>query len=720
LKSLFVILTSPTEVLRYVSEVQSGADTEKNALGFLPGNVYEEAAHHGRLFVAVTGDTRQTYLGHVLFGDKYPHGRIYQIFVSPSARGQGVGHQLLRHVVHMAEARGFLSLVAKVAADLPANAFYEAGGFETLKVREGGQTRNRKINIRVLSLDTPALFGYRERVSGLPLAEPVPTFSPVLTLDLNIFFDVAKRRPRSTYSGVILSAAFANVVQLTATEELATELKRTSIGESDTALEFASQMPTLAAPPEGIPPAILSRLAEIVFPERAKGGKLTIQDRSDLNHLAIAAHHNVCAFVTAEDALVAASSAVEDLLGLRVAHVKDLATVLRNACAIQTSLDVGFAEGDLRLSALNPSLLSSMSSIADGLELPHDVRSRFTAVGVRANAGRSLVVSLGDTVVAAAFWQGGASLTKAFGAMLVSNEDAAACEVAVDILLNELSVFATASGPARIQLTIPNLCLTAQRVALRCGYLKCKDSDSHDGQFQRLSVGGPITSLNWTPIRHVLKSVSKMDFPADLPKFRGEEMRINFQGEGSREYSIDLFDLETTLAPAVLLLPDRRAVLVPIQARFADDLLGTAEQPSLFPRKGVAILHERTYFCSPRSVNLFARGTIVVFYESGRNGGRQAATAIARVRDATVVSKRRLAAEVLQTGVLDESELAEITSGEKVTALTFDNVIRFKSPVALKQLRDIGCVDGSNAVTSRAMTSAQLQQIVSGGFGKHD
>jgi hypothetical protein len=146
-------------------------------------------------------------------------------------------------------------------------------------------------------------------------------------------------------------------------------------------------------------------------------------------------------------------------------------------------------------------------------------------------------------------------------------------------------------------------------------------------------------------------------------------------------------------------------------------LLGTAEQTSLFPKRRASVIHERTYFCSSRNVKLFPKGTVVVFYESGKSNGRMAATALARVRHAEIIAKHKLSQATIESGVLDEQELIEITEGEQVTALTFDNVMKLKRPVPLSKLRQLGCIDKSNAVTSRTITATQLQQIVEEGQG---
>lgn len=101
------------------------------------------------------------------------------------------------------------------------------------------------------------------------------------------------------------------------TEEFTNELRRTGTAGPDPILEFALQLPTLPVPPNGVNEAMLEELASIIFPERAKAGTLTVQDRSDLIHLAIAAHHKIAAFVTAEDALVQASGQIKAALESR-------------------------------------------------------------------------------------------------------------------------------------------------------------------------------------------------------------------------------------------------------------------------------------------------------------------------------------------------------------------------------------------------------------------
>jgi GNAT superfamily N-acetyltransferase len=301
------ILRDPKEVCRWVKSVQTNADSAKDALGFLPAQAYDQAAKQGTLFVAVNrvGDDAR-YAGHILFGATYPHAKIFQVYVASEYREFGTGRSLVETLLAYLEEKQYLSVIAKVASELPANGFWSSLKFETIATKSGGATRGRTINIRARQFNTPALFGYRRPVSGIPLTDPLPNLTTVFALDLNVFFDVVKRRPRSEYGAVVMSAAFNNIVRLMVTQEFTNELRRSANPMEDPILEFALQLPTLPAPQCGVCSKMIEELASVVFPLRATAGALTVQDRSDLAHLAVAAHHKIAAFVTAEDALVQA------------------------------------------------------------------------------------------------------------------------------------------------------------------------------------------------------------------------------------------------------------------------------------------------------------------------------------------------------------------------------------------------------------------------------
>jgi hypothetical protein len=132
---------------------------------------------------------------------------------------------------------------------------------------------------------------------------------------------------------------------------------------------------------------------------------------------------------------------------------------------------------------------------------------------------------------------------------------------------------------------------------------------------------------------------------------------------------------------------------------------------SLLPSNAAAMFHERVYYRTARNLSLLSPGSIIVFYESGRNNGRSAAVAIARVRDTAHVPKSEVAAVLLRHGVLNENEIGKLTKGELIASTVFDGVIRFTKPIPHCLLKQLGAIDGANLITARQLTTAQVTAI---------
>lgn len=105
----------------------------------------------------------------------------------------------------------------------------------------------------------------------------------------------------------------------------------------------------------------------------------------------------------------------------------------------------------------------------------------------------------------------------------------------------------------------------------------------------------------------------------------------------------------------------------------------------------------------------------MLFYESLDGNGRGCVIALARITDSRVVSKVEALGKVKQRGVLDDRTLEQRSVGEEVTETSFDNIFLFNSPVALKRLRQLGCVDGSNLISARTILFDKLSQVIKEG-----
>lgn len=398
-------------------------------------------------------------------------------------------------------------------------------------------------------------------------------------------------------------------------------------------------------------------------------------------------------------------------------HVKDLAETLRSAMSISSPLDIGFSDRDLCLAEITDRHSGAIRSLVDSLKLPRDLHSLALAEGVQASTRRSLAITFGDQLVCAAFWLPQSMLQGALEAFLVVDEDQASALVAVNALLNQLSRIARERGPARLRVLIPNSATGTQDVAIRYGFMRCAGNQPGISRYQRLTIGNVVDTVSWPSIRALLEVESDMRFAEDFASIVDDEFRIQFRSEGGTEFLIDLFDLETILSPTLFVLPGRDSVLAPIRAIYADDLLDTGAQISLLPRPQAGILHEKTYFSHSRNEKLLSRGTPIVFYESGKANGRKVAVAAVRITSTIVVPKSQIAATLLDGGVVAEEAIKDLSSGDLIAATTFDNVLKLREPVSLKHLRELGCIDRSNLITSKRIAVDQLKQILNKGQG---
>lgn len=91
----FRIEQDPQTVLSFVTAIQTAADGEREALGFMPGVAYEQAARKGEITLLLSEDGAPTYAGHVWVSGTYPHARVVQLCVLPIFRGGHLASRLL-------------------------------------------------------------------------------------------------------------------------------------------------------------------------------------------------------------------------------------------------------------------------------------------------------------------------------------------------------------------------------------------------------------------------------------------------------------------------------------------------------------------------------------------------------------------------------------------------------------------------------------------------
>jgi GNAT superfamily N-acetyltransferase/predicted nucleic acid-binding protein len=700
----------PDEVMPFLKSVQTQADGDRDALGFLPARVYKDAAKDGNLFIAVSGGKGTKFYGYILFGDKFPNARIFQVSVVPSHRGAGIGKLLVNAVVKFMEQKGYLNVRAKVANDLKANNFWQQLQFSTVLQKPGGASRNRIINVRLRELNTPSLFSpiIKERVLHLPLKDHTPSRPAVYAVDLNVFFDVIKRRPRVETAKRVFAAGFKNLVRIVLAEEFINELRRSSKPNStDSVLELAMLLPTIPMPSSESTAELVPKLASMVFPRRQH--KLGVSDRSDLIHLATAIYHTASGFITSDKAILEAAPRIRASFGVEVVDAQKFGRSVQRTESPATAVHARFGANHLRLLPLTPELRSSLDSLTG----PLHVAETF----VEPNQ-QSLIALLDEMVVAAITWGCGDPLKRVFSATIVADEDHPAVETALDAILYRFSQEATKGEPARLRLSIPRGQVITVQLANEQGFREVPTSKVGHQIAERISFGGVVFPEKWQEFRSQMEKLSSNRFQASPPGQVGSDASLEFEAEDGTKQDIRLSDLESTMSPICFLSPQRKSVIIPIQPHFAAELLGTSRQGSLLPRHAATLFSQRAYYSTSRNAGLLSSGTVVVFYESEGDSGKglKAAIAIARIVLTTVVSKTEVPDVQINHGVLDLAGVHKISAGKMISVTLFDNVIEIPRPVPLRELRQIGCVDRSNLVSARSITADQLAKIAKRGW----
>lgn len=96
----YLIRREFSDIAPFLDAIRAQADSEREALGFLPEPAYAEAARQRKLILLICQkEDQSTYAGHLLFGGIFPSLRVRQISIAPPFRRCGHATNLLRTLI---------------------------------------------------------------------------------------------------------------------------------------------------------------------------------------------------------------------------------------------------------------------------------------------------------------------------------------------------------------------------------------------------------------------------------------------------------------------------------------------------------------------------------------------------------------------------------------------------------------------------------------------
>ena len=713
------ILDAPADVIGYVDQVRCRADANRDALGFLSATAYEEAAMKGCLWVAATGAARKLR-AYLFFGVRFPRLRVYQVYVCPEFRSSGTARTLIEKLKRYGEDHDYLTISARVASELPANRFWQGLGFSVIG-RDPGGKKGRTINRYSFALNVPSLFGQGQSVAGgtkqqLHVRPVLETRSYVL--DLNVLFDAVRDRDEGEAIH-ILSMSFDSDMRLAVTAEFARELERHTRQSADPVLKLARALPTLPEPGHEVLNPLVEGLRRELFPTGPlKTGRRAANDASDLIHLASCIHHSVYGFITRDGRILQRAEELHEKYNLRVISPADLCEPLEDMSARQEPMTAIVGQEEIEIAAFDESDRANVERFLAGAGTPPSDISACLAPGTSLFPTAIAVMRTGQRIVGIGSWAARRGTGRESDARLYVDEDSQCVDRVVDHLLEHSINRGSYGQLARLHLKIGPGQVKLREVAIKRGFCP---PDFRSGfmseALSKVSIKGVVTDSNWRPFRNSFREATRLQLPSELPRY--EELvntGVVLNAENAvPPLTVSLFDFETLISPGGVICRGRAGAMVPVQERYARQLLSLAEDQRSFLAEREAVLRlERAYFLAAGRHRLLPRGTLVVFYASRK---RREAVAMARVTFSGTLTKRQAVVNLGRQGVLTEEEIEQRSNQrDEIGAFAFDNLVVFPNQILYEDLKTLGCIGGANLVSAQALPYDKLRLIVERAF----
>lgn len=717
---MFRLLSSPNEVVPFLPLIIEASNEERNAFGFLPKGTYSDFAYQGQMIVAVDEVTNE-FTGYAIFAGALPTAKLRQSYVRPAWRRKGLGKLLVAAVITRCEQIGYLSIKATVASDLlEANAFYEAQGFAKFAEKPGGPSRNRTLIVRARELDTPSLLNLP--VAALSASPGIILNAlkigpvPIYLFDLNVLFDVTQQRARREEAGRVFAAAFENSVKLAISSEFVDELERhTSKHSDDPILQLARALPIVPKPTTMLAAEHFVEIAELIFPGRHSSNKLTERDRSDIAHLTTAIVENVAGFVTSEKAILRLAPAFREKYSIEVVSPSIFASAPDDQLPPRTEISVEDNDRTITSRNMTEADREALTVLANRLGIAPAALRVALSQGTSRSSRTRVVVRDGTILLAAATWQVNARDEASSQLYIFVDTQDEAAELAVDHLLDVACRSISISDGGFVWIDADQMVPLVRDRALNFGFQQSKQGVGGSEKLKKVCWGKPITPENWFVVANSLAGRFGLNLQQTAPTFEDSDKVVESTNADGTRTRLKLQTLEDFLGPTLLALEARPAIIVPIWPSYAEALFQGSLQPGFFAGQRAGLLPQKCYLSDASTVNLVPDHGLMVFYESvgkGGPGGRSAAIAIARIQRRYLANEDAAIGLTQLRGVLSQSDIRSMAKDKNVCVTEFDSLMKFRNPVPLRKLKEIGCADGANLVTTKRLEMPALQKLI--------
>lgn len=298
---------------KYLNDVITLGDANKETLGFFPKDAYKESARKKWIIIAVD-DVKRELAGYLLYriSRQKMLVSIVHICVANSWRGQGIriSKELFRELKKIT-AEGYLGVRVRCRVDYSANKLWPILEFVAIGEMDGRGKKGTKLTIWEYQYNQPSLFSYALRQNEDSKVK--------VAIDANVFFQLQSPDIPEHEESLPLLEPWLDI-DLYITPEMLNEINRnTDKTKREAGRKFASsfnQVDSKSFDDE------FQKVLEDLKPFFL--GSLSQSDVSDLRQLAYAISADIPFFVTRDGSMLEKSEDVFEKFGIQILRPSDL------------------------------------------------------------------------------------------------------------------------------------------------------------------------------------------------------------------------------------------------------------------------------------------------------------------------------------------------------------------------------------------------------------
>lgn len=635
---------------KYLEPVKLLGKKHSRTLGQMPLDAFDDYASQRHIIVASKDGA---CLGYILYRQGKQKVSIAHFCVSEAARGQGVAHVMLDHLIKTTRHLRLRGIFLSCRVDYVATDTWPRLGFQAVSRRRGKSAKGTELVSWALDYGHPDMYSEAAETTKLKVA-----------IDANIFIDLVDGRDVETQG--LKADWLIPLVSYCYTPELLNEINRCTDSTIRRKRHAAcGHYLELRGTPEGF--AAAEQQLRPLFPKLS-----TTQSESDFRHLVWAVACDADAFVTRDVELLGRADQVFEACGLAVVRPAELIgriDIIENERDYQRGFVAGTKQViQTRINQLEDRLISKILVTGEH-------RRRLVAEINRclANASRpkcNLVTIDGET--------------KAF---YIAEYDSDLVRVPVFRIFGNSRQSATLARALLTGLIRSAVTSTAKGVFVR------------DQQLSQLVMAAcddlGFISVTGGRLKLVLRGVLSANEVCTAITATGQKMdelraRLAQVGDDAAAAS----QIEHLISPAKLAIDSMPCFIVPIHAEYAEQLFDERHaSSSLFGADvDLALNPESAYYRGSNAPIVTCPGRILWYTtESGTYPNAKSIRACSRVVEVVVDTPKRLFTRFRRLGVYRWGDVLDAAKGDndkRITAFRFDDTEPLR-PLPIAKVRDI-------------------------------